>query len=105
MNNSNGTADLADTNAYDSSKPLDDSIIQEIKERLVEESDIEVSVEDIQLTWSLRDDLGMDSMQAVSLSLDLEDALSISLDDDDLTKLETVGDLFKIVQEKLALAT
>lgn len=82
---------------------LTDSIISEIMSRLESESDFAVAAIDIVPSMSLRDDLGMDSMQAVSLTLDLEDSLSISLDDDDLIKLDTVGDLLEVIESKLSL--
>ncbi|MDD1780577.1 phosphopantetheine-binding protein [Enterovibrio sp. ZSDZ35] len=81
---------------------LTDSIITEVLERLEAESESAVAAKDILPTMSLRDDLGMDSMQAVSLTLDLEDSLSISIDDEDLVKLSTVSDLFEIIELKLS---
>jgi acyl carrier protein len=83
--------------------PLSEKVLKEIKEKLASESDRDISLEDIVPTMSLRDDLGMDSMQAVSLSLDLEDAFSITLENDDLIQLNTVGDLMSVVQAKLSL--
>lgn len=85
------------------SEYLTESIIAEIMTRLESESDYAVAAKDILPSMSLRDDLGMDSMQAVSLTLDLEDSLSISLDDDDLIKLDTVGDLLEVIESKLSL--
>ncbi|KXF80730.1 hypothetical protein ATN88_08555 [Enterovibrio coralii] len=70
--------------------------------RLEAESENAVAAKDILPTMSLRDDLGMDSMQAVSLTLDLEDSLSISIDDEDLVKLTTVNDLLEIIELKLS---
>ena len=83
-------------------KPLSDDIIRRILERIAKESETTTSPDDIRPEMSLREDLGMDSMQAVSLSLDLEDELSIRLDDEDLTKLDTVQDVLDVVQSKLS---
>ncbi|WP_235956284.1 acyl carrier protein [Grimontia sedimenti] len=81
---------------------LTDSIISEIMSRLESESESAISAKDIVPSMSLRDDLGMDSMQAVSLTLDLEDSLGISIDDEDLIKLDTVSDLLEIIESKLS---
>ncbi|WP_239643963.1 MULTISPECIES: phosphopantetheine-binding protein [Grimontia] len=81
---------------------LTDSIISEIMSRLESESENAISAKDIVPSMSLRDDLGMDSMQAVSLTLDLEDSLGISIDDEDLIKLDTVSDLLEIIESKLS---
>ncbi|WP_407333582.1 acyl carrier protein [Enterovibrio sp. 27052020O] len=83
-------------------KYLTDSIISEIMSRLESESENAIAAKDILPSMSLRSDLGMDSMQAVSLTLDLEDSLSISIDDEDLIKLDTVGDLLNIIESKLS---
>lgn len=84
-------------------KYLTDAIVAEIMNRLESESDSAVAAADIVPSMSLRDDLGMDSMQAVSLTLDLEDSLGISLDDEDLIKLDKVSDLLEIIETKLSL--
>ncbi|MEZ8148011.1 acyl carrier protein [Enterovibrio norvegicus] len=84
------------------SKYLTDSLISEIMSRLESESETAIAAKDILPTMSLREDLGMDSMQAVSLTLDLEDSLSISIDDEDLIKLDTVSDLLNIIESKLS---
>ncbi|WP_232313413.1 acyl carrier protein [Enterovibrio coralii] len=83
-------------------KYLTESILAEVLNRLEAESENAVAAKDILPTMSLRDDLGMDSMQAVSLTLDLEDSLSISIDDEDLVKLTTVNDLLEIIELKLS---
>ncbi|MBE1274315.1 acyl carrier protein [Enterovibrio baiacu] len=85
-----------------SSQYLTESQISEILSRLESESETAIAAKDILPTMSLREDLGMDSMQAVSLTLDLEDSLSISIDDEDLVKLDTVNDLFEIIESKLS---
>lgn len=68
---------------------------------LVEESDSELTVEEMSVDTNLREDLDMDSIQAVSLMIDLEDWLDIEIEGDDLIEAETVGDLFKLIEAKL----
>ncbi|WP_245621607.1 acyl carrier protein [Enterovibrio calviensis] len=90
------------SNSIGNSKYLTDSLISEIMSRLESESESAIAAKDILPSMSLRGDLGMDSMQAVSLTLDLEDSLSISIDDEDLIKLDTVSDLLNIIESKLS---
>jgi acyl carrier protein len=42
---------------------------------------------------SLVDDLGVDSLDLVSLFLDVQDTFGVVIDEDDLSKIVTVGDL------------
>ncbi|WP_241905246.1 acyl carrier protein [Enterovibrio norvegicus] len=90
------------SHSIENAKYLTDSLILEIMSRLESESESAIAAKDIVPSMSLRGDLGMDSMQAVSLTLDLEDSLSISIDDEDLVKLDTVGDLLEIIESKLS---
>jgi acyl carrier protein len=83
-------------------EPLSKDIVRKILERIASESETTTDPDAIRPEMYLREDLGMDSMQAVSLSLDLEDALAIRLDDEDLTKLNTVQDVLDVVQAKLS---
>lgn len=76
-------------------------LISDINDKLAEESDAKIKAEDITPQMSLRDDLDMDSMQAVSLSLDVEDLLDIVLDGDEIASMETVGDLYQLIEDKL----
>lgn len=80
---------------------LSEDLILEIHNKLVEESDAEIDANDIKPSMNLRDDLEMDSMQAVSLILDLEELLNIALDGDEISTIQTVGDLHNIVELKL----
>lgn len=81
---------------------LNQEQVLKIKSILAEESDSELTVDDISDKTLLRDDLDMDSMQAVSLMLDLEDWLEIELEGDDIEQAATVGDLITIVGKKLS---
>lgn len=78
-----------------------EEIIEEIKKTLVAESDNDISIEDIEPSMSLREELGMDSMQAVEMILDLEDTLDTSLDGNEIADLQTVGDLIAMVERKV----
>jgi len=47
----------------------------------------------------LRDDLGLDSLDAISLIEQVQDECGVRFDPDDINTLATVGDLIRIVQE------
>lgn len=51
---------------------------------------------------SLKDDLGVDSIELMEFVINVEDAFSISIPDEDVETLMTIGDLIDYLQEKLA---
>lgn len=53
---------------------------------------------------SLRDDLGLDSLDAVLLVLELEEQLLIDIEDDELALLDTVGELLELIEAKCRAA-
>lgn len=59
-----------------------------------------VEPESISVAASLRDDLGLGSLDAVLLVLDLEERLGIDVEDDELAALDTVGSLLALVESK-----
>ena len=69
---------------------------------MIEESDVEIAANAITPAMKLREDLDMDSMQAVSLTLDLEDLLGVALEGDEIADMQTVGDLCQLIEKKLA---
>ncbi len=75
-------------------------MLEKIKDVLVEA--INVSPEEVKPEASLKDDLGIDSLSAVELALELEEAFDISIADDELAKLVTVQDIINIVEAKKA---
>ena len=48
----------------------------------------------------LNDDLGIDSLAAVELALELENEFDIRIEDEELAKLETVQDVIDIIEAK-----
>lgn len=48
------------------------------------------------------EDLGLDSLDVVELSVKIEDAFGIDIDEDDLENVRTVGDAANLVRSKLA---
>ncbi len=51
--------------------------------------------------YSLRDDLGLDSMATIELLFRIEEAFEIQIPDEDLHKLATVGDVIAYVEQKV----
>ena len=49
---------------------------------------------------SLVDDLGVDSLDLVSLFLEVQDAYGVTIDEEDLAGIVTVGDLVTYVAER-----
>jgi acyl carrier protein len=49
----------------------------------------------------LVDDIGLDSLDLVDLTMDIEDAFSIQIPDEDLPKLDTVGKVVDYILEKV----
>lgn len=71
-------------------------------ERLLDESDAKLTIDQVNDDTSLQRDLALGSLQAVSLMLDLEDAFHITVETDELTSLKTVGDLLRMIETKVA---
>jgi len=77
-----------------------DDITTQVVRRLVEASDRDLEEGAVTLASSLRDDLDLTSLQAVSLVLDLEDDFGIVVEDEELAALGTVGDLVDLIRAK-----
>ncbi len=50
---------------------------------------------------SLADDLQFNSLRLIDLTLNLEDQFGIAVSDDDLERINTLGDVIKLVQSHL----
>ena len=73
-------------------------MIEQIKKVLVDA--LNIDEETITPEANLNDDLGIDSLAAVELALELETEFDIRIEDDELAKLETVQDIINIIEEK-----
>ena len=49
---------------------------------------------------SLRDDLDLGSLQAVTMVMDLEDEFGITVEDEELEGLNTVSDILRLIESK-----
>ncbi|MEG0177280.1 acyl carrier protein [Anaerorhabdus sp.] len=73
-------------------------MFEKIRDVLVET--LNVDAELITPEASLKDDLGIDSLAAVELSLELESNFDIKIEDEELVQLKTVGDIEKLLAGK-----
>ncbi len=75
-------------------------MLEKIKNVLVEA--INVDPEAVVPSASLSEDLEIDSLAAVELSLELETEFDIRIEDDELANLKTVQDIIDLVEKKQA---
>lgn len=73
-------------------------MFEKVRDVLVEALNIDVEM--IQRESSLKDDLGIDSIAAVELSLELETEFDIRIEDEELAKLVTVNDIITLIESK-----
>ncbi|MDH6365866.1 MULTISPECIES: acyl carrier protein [Breznakia] len=73
-------------------------MLEDVKRVLVEA--INVDADDVKPEANLKDDLGIDSLSAVELALELETEFDVRIEDEELAKLETVQDIIDIVNAK-----
>lgn len=73
-------------------------MIEEIKKVLVEA--INVDEEKVKPEAKLNEDLGIDSLAAVELALELETEFDVTIEDEELAKLETVQDIIDVINAK-----
>jgi acyl carrier protein len=66
--------------------------------RLLAESDSQLKAGDVNDATSLRQDLDISSLMLVTLASELEDELRIDIDNDELSRIQTIGDLFKAIE-------
>lgn len=74
-------------------------LFDEIKEILADQLD--VNEDDIEMTSSLIDDLGADSLDAIDVVMTIEDQYSIEVPDEIIKNLKTVEDIVSFVEGKL----
>ena len=71
-------------------------------QHLVEASDLEINAAEVTTATSLRDDLEIGSLQALTLIMDLEEEFGIAVEDDEFEALRTVGDVIELLEAKKA---
>lgn len=73
-------------------------MFEKVKAVLVEA--INVDEDMITMEANLKDDLGIDSLAAVELSLELETEFDIRIEDEELAKLISVADIVTLLESK-----
>ena len=77
-----------------------DAIRQKIIEELLEASESSLDPSEIGPGTNLRDDLGLDSLQAVTVVMALEQEFGVEVDDEEIDGLQTVGDILELLAAK-----
>ena len=79
-----------------------------MKKELIEKEVIEIIQEfccvddEILLDTNLADDLGLDFLDMVEITIELEERLDISLEDEEVANVKTVSDLVELISAKKA---
>lgn len=75
-------------------------ILETIRQQLGERG---IEVGKIEYGASLSQDLGLDSLDTVEMTLGLEERFGIEIPDSDLENVATVGDAVDLIERKLAV--
>lgn len=73
-------------------------MFEKVKEVLIEAINVDGDL--ITLEANLKEDLGIDSIAAVELSLQLEEEFDIRIEDEELAKLVSVQDIVTLLESK-----
>ncbi|CAN5661989.1 acyl carrier protein [soil metagenome] len=76
-------------------------VLEAMKERLAERG---IQGDDVKMESKLSDDLGLDSLDTVEVTLGLEEKFGIDIDDSELEDVETVGDAVNLIEKKISAA-
>lgn len=60
---------------------------------------VKVKKDSLNDSTDLKDDLGLDSLDVVELTLQLEESCGVTIPDDKLQNVKTIGDLVKVVDD------
>ncbi|MBR2277969.1 MAG: acyl carrier protein [Eubacterium sp.] len=74
-------------------------IFDEVKEILADQLDI--NIDDIEMTSSLTDDLGADSLDAIDIVMSVEDQYSIEVPDETIKTMKTVEDIVSFIETNI----
>jgi len=77
-----------------------EEIVEHVNRTLVEE--FELQLHDVTADKRLREDLELDSLDAVDMIVALEKSLKIRVDEDQAKLIRTVGDIYDFVEKMVA---
>lgn len=75
-------------------------MLEQIKQVLVDAIGVDEAL--VKPEATLKEDLGIDSLSAVELALELESIFDVRIEDEELLKLVTVNDIIEILSAKQA---
>ena len=78
------------------------NVLETIRGIIAEQLDREDEKEKIGMSTHIMKDLEADSLDAVEIIMAIEDEYDIEIPEEDAEKFQTVGDLVKYVEEKIA---
>lgn len=76
------------------------STLERVVQHLIAASDLELEAKSVGPDTSLRDDLEISSLQALTMIMDLEEEFGIVVEDDEFETLRTVGDVVELLESK-----
>ena len=74
-------------------------VLDKIRDVVVKK--FKVQPQNVNVTTRLREDLNVDSLDAVELIMELEDTFNVKISDDEAQKLKTIGDIVNFIQPKV----
>ena len=74
-------------------------MLEKITQILVETANVDA--DKVTKEATLKEDLGIDSLDSVEMVLELENEFDVKLDDDEIAHLVTVGDVVDLVSAKM----
>lgn len=77
-----------------------DSYWRRLLGRLQEQTETPLAPTSLRPETSLKEELGLSSLETVSLAMDIEDEFDITIEDAELDRLVTVGDLLGLIAKK-----
>lgn len=80
---------------------MDDHVMQAVLKHLVNELEETTNPDQITAESNLRDDLDLNSLQAVNLIMEMEEEFDISISEEELAPIKTIGDVVTAIQKKL----
>jgi acyl carrier protein len=78
---------------------IDSELRDQIIHRLLASSDAKVAAAEVTDATSLRDDLDISSLILITLASELEGTLGSEFEDEDLSRIQTIGELFEAVEK------
>jgi acyl carrier protein len=74
-------------------------ILDKIRDVVIKK--FKVQPENVTVATRLREDLNVDSLDAVELIMELEDTFNVKISDDEAQKLKTIGDIVTFIEPKV----